>query len=73
VRVNFGQAFSLKEYLDVTAIKNGYKFKRQLNASTSLRRHVSYDIFQINSIMCTNIVAFILLTYFPKVRKVKQI
>ncbi len=69
VRVNFGQAFSLKEYLDVTETKNAYRFKRQFSAPTSLRRHVAYDIFQINAIMCTDMVAFILVTHFPQVKQ----
>ncbi len=69
VRVNFGQAFSLKEYLDVTETKNAYRFKRQFSASTSLKRHIAYDIFQINAIMCTDMVAFILVTHFPQVKQ----
>lgn len=64
VRVNFSQPFSLKELLETSSAKNSFRFKRPFNKSTYLKRHVAHDMFQVKSIMCTNMVAFLLFTQF---------
>ncbi|CAF0727722.1 unnamed protein product [Brachionus calyciflorus] len=63
VRVNFGQAFSMKEFIENNKSKAYLKY---IANNHKLKKHLKYDIFQSETIMCVNILAFILITYFPK-------
>jgi hypothetical protein len=61
IRLNFSQPYSLKEFIETNS-----KFKKSNYITNALSKHIKYDKLQTESIMCTNILAYILLNFYRK-------